>query len=65
MRLHVGSQAPVTAFIGRPVFESRNVRRDPVERARRVQGALIRRGFDWSTVRDLVTYARDESQEPH
>ncbi|MEP7356880.1 MAG: hypothetical protein ABI847_06535 [Anaerolineales bacterium] len=28
VRLHVGSQAPVTAFIGRPVFESRNVRRD-------------------------------------
>jgi hypothetical protein len=27
-RLHVGSHAPVTAFIGRPVFESRNVRRD-------------------------------------
>jgi len=43
----------------------RNVRHDPVERARRVQGALIRRGFDWNTVRDLVTYARDESQEPH
>ena len=28
VRLHVGSHAPVTAFIGRPVFESRNVRRD-------------------------------------
>jgi hypothetical protein len=28
VRLHVGSQAPVTAFIGRPVFESRNVKRD-------------------------------------
>jgi hypothetical protein len=27
-RLHIGSRAPVTAFIGRPVFESRNVRRD-------------------------------------
>lgn len=28
VRLHVGSHAPVTAFIGRPVFESRNVHRD-------------------------------------
>ncbi|MBF8284821.1 MAG: hypothetical protein HW378_3736 [Anaerolineales bacterium] len=28
VRLHIGSHAPVTAFIGRPVFESRNVRRD-------------------------------------
>jgi hypothetical protein len=28
VRLHVGSHAPVTAFIGRPVFESRNVKRD-------------------------------------
>jgi hypothetical protein len=28
VRLHVGSYAPVTAFIGRPVFESRNVHRD-------------------------------------
>ncbi len=27
-RLHIGSRAPVTAFIGRPVFESRNVKRD-------------------------------------
>jgi regulatory protein len=45
--------------------ERRHVRRDAAERARRVQGALIRRGFDWSTVRDLVTYKRDESQEPH
>jgi regulatory protein len=45
--------------------ERRHVRRDATERARRVQGALIRRGFDWSTVRDLVTHERDESQEPH
>ncbi|HEY6221409.1 MAG TPA: RecX family transcriptional regulator, partial [Candidatus Eisenbacteria bacterium] len=45
--------------------ERRHIRRDAADRARRVQGALIRRGFDWSTVRDLVTYARDESQEPH
>jgi hypothetical protein len=28
VRLNVGSHAPVTAFIGRPVFESRNVHRD-------------------------------------
>ena len=28
VRLNVGSHAPVTAFIGRPVFESRNVKRD-------------------------------------
>ncbi len=28
VRLHIGSHAPVTAFIGRPVFESQNVRRD-------------------------------------
>ena len=45
--------------------ERRHIRRDATERARRVQGALIRRGFDWSTVRDLVTHERDESQEPH
>jgi hypothetical protein len=28
VRLHVGSHAPCTAFIGRPVFESQHVRRD-------------------------------------
>lgn len=28
VRLHISSHAPVTAFIGRPVFESRNVKRD-------------------------------------
>lgn len=28
VRLHVGSHAPCTAFIGRPVFESQQVRRD-------------------------------------
>ena len=28
VRLHVGAAAPCTAFIGRPVFESGNVRRD-------------------------------------
>jgi hypothetical protein len=31
VRLHVGSQAPVTAFIGRPVFESRNVAARPAQ----------------------------------
>jgi regulatory protein len=46
-------------------LERRHARREPTERARRVQGALVRRGFDWSTVRDLVTEARHESQEPH
>jgi len=46
-------------------MERRHARRDAADRARRLQGAMIRRGFDWSTVRDLVTYARDESQEPH
>ena len=46
-------------------LERRHVRRDAADRARRVQGALVRRGFDWSTVRDLVSEARDENQEPH
>ena len=45
--------------------ELKNARRPAAERARRAQGTLIRRGFDWSTVRDLVGYGRDESQEPH
>jgi regulatory protein len=46
-------------------MERRHARRDAAERARRVQGALIRRGFDWSTVRDIAPYRGDESQEPH
>jgi regulatory protein len=46
-------------------MERRHARRDAADRARRMQGALIRRGFDWGTVRELVTYARDENQEPH
>jgi regulatory protein len=31
------------------------VRRDPEERRRRLQSALLRRGFSWDTIRDLVT----------
>jgi len=30
------------------------VRRDPEERRRRLQSALLRRGFSWDTIRDLV-----------
>jgi hypothetical protein len=33
VRLHVASHAPVTAFIGRPVFESQNFRRDLLKSA--------------------------------
>ncbi len=39
--------------------------REAGDRAKRVAGALIRRGFDWSTVRDLVTDWREEGREPH
>lgn len=46
-------------------LERRHVRRDALDRARRVQGALVRRGFDWSTVRELLGEARGENQEPH
>lgn len=31
-------------------------RRDPEERRRRLQSALLRRGFSWDTIRDLVTH---------
>jgi regulatory protein len=34
-------------------------RRDPEERRRRLQSALLRRGFSWDTIRDLV---HDESR---
>jgi SOS response regulatory protein OraA/RecX len=46
-------------------FTRRHARREGADQMRHIQGALIRRGFDWSTVRDLVPYQRDERQEPH
>lgn len=34
--------------------ERKLTRRDPEERRRRLQSALLRRGFSWDTIRDLV-----------
>jgi SOS response regulatory protein OraA/RecX len=34
------------------------------DRARRIAGTLVRRGFDWSVVRDLVTHGDPEGPEP-
>ncbi len=38
---------------------------EPAERARRLAGALLRRGFEWDTVRELVTRGEEETREPH
>ncbi len=46
-------------------LERRHRRREAPDRARRIAGALVRRGFDWSIVRDLVTYGGAEGPEPH
>ena len=40
-------------------------RREARDRARRIAGAMVRRGFDWSIVRDLVSDERTEGTEPH
>lgn len=42
----------------------RHAKREPRDRAKRLQGALLRRGFDWSTIRDLVGYGETETGEP-
>jgi len=41
----------------------RHAKREVRDRARRLQGALLRRGFDWSTVRDLVSVEGLETNE--
>jgi SOS response regulatory protein OraA/RecX len=46
-------------------LERRHRRREASDRARRIAGALVRRGFDWSVVRDLVTHGDPEGPEPH
>lgn len=45
-------------------LDGRYARREPRERARRLAGSLLRRGFDWDTVRGLVTGGNEETQEP-
>ncbi|MGE5176330.1 MAG: regulatory protein RecX [Hyphomicrobiales bacterium] len=35
-------------------------RRPPADRRRRLEGALLRRGFGWDTIRDLVEAHREE-----
>jgi len=44
-------------------LSKRHAKRDARDRARRLQGALLRRGFDWSTVRDLVSVEGLEANE--
>ena len=39
--------------------------RDAADRARRIAGALVRLGFDWSIVRDLVKHGDAEEREHH
>ena len=39
--------------------------RDEDDRARRIAGALVRLGFDWSIVRDLVKHGGAEEREHH
>lgn len=39
--------------------------KEGAERSRRIGGALVRLGFDWSIVRDLVTYGDSEEREHH
>ena len=46
-------------------FTRRHPGLQAADRTKRIVGALIRRGFDWSTVRDLVTDWREEGREPH
>ena len=44
-------------------LSKRHAKREARDRARRLQGALLRRGFDWSTVRDLVSVEGLETNE--
>lgn len=45
-------------------LERRYSSREARDRARRIAGTLVRRGFDWSVVRDLVTHGDPEGPEP-
>jgi regulatory protein len=44
-------------------LRKRHAKRDARDRARRLQGALLRRGFDWSMVRDLMRAEDLETNE--
>ena len=44
-------------------LRKRHAKREARDRARRLQGALLRRGFDWSMVRDLVRVEDLETNE--
>ncbi|MGH7680647.1 MAG: regulatory protein RecX [Candidatus Eiseniibacteriota bacterium] len=43
----------------------RHRQKEGADRARRIGGALARLGFDWSIVRDLVTYGDSGERERH